>query len=313
MRVNVIRGWFGWAHQWIKNLEETAWFRYLGKPAILGVPPLLITAFYGNKGFTAIVVKEVPLVADLLLTQPGWAILFAAVYPGTIAAVTQSLAKRVEPKGPDVEGLLTLLAALDGVVGAKLNRFASHFANRDKLTKETAFCEITHPEKQIDELVRGICEYFNASQPTKQRRLIRVVLAVLDKGNVVALPIFFPLDEPVKATVEELNRPRSALQIAAKSKKILILEDIAKEVKRPEGKRRYVTTESEDDHSGSLICYPVVFNHTREVPFVISIHCEQEGFFKNPNAELYALSLQRFALRLCLEYSLQQLKESLCE
>ena len=313
MRLNVIRGWVGGVHSQLSALEESAWFRYVLKPAVLGIPPLLITAFYSNKSFGPYVTTEFPSVASFLTDHSAWSIAFAAVYPGIIVALTQSLTKKVQPKGPDVESLLTLIAALDGVVGAKLNRFADYFRNRSGLNKEMAFCAITQPEKQIEELIRGVCEFFNAAQPVKQRQLIRVVLAVLEKGEVTALPIFFPQDEAVRATVEELNKPRSAIQLSAKSKKILIIDDVAKEVKKPESKRRYAVAESEEDHRGSLLCYPVVFNHTREVPFVISIHCEKEGFFKHDQAELYALCLQRFAIRLCLEYSLQQLKESLCE
>lgn len=313
MRLNVIKGWLGTLHKILLPIEESLWFRYVLKPAVLGIPPLLITAYYSNKSFGPYVLKEFPQVASFLSDHSAWAIAFAAVYPGIIVALTQSFTRKVQPKGPNVESLLTLFAALDGVVGAKLNRFVSYQRKWEELTKETAFCEITHPEKQIEELIRGVCEFFNAAQQVKQRRLIRVVLAVIEKDEVVALPIFFPQDEPVRATVAELNKPRSAIQIAAKTKKILVIEDIAKEVKKPEAKRRYVTVENEEDHSGSIICYPVVFNHSREVPFVISIHCEQEGFFKPEQAEVYALCLQRFAIRLCLEYSLQQLKESLCE
>jgi len=294
-------------------LEHAAWFRYLLKPGVLGIPPLLVTAFYSNKTFGQYVTSNLPVVAQFLNAQAIWAIVCAAIYPGIVVALSQSVSQRVQSKGPNVENLLALLATLDGVVGAKLNRFADFVRNTQSLGKESAFCTITSPEKQIEELIRGVCTFFIATQPDKPRRLIRVVLAVLEEGKVTALPIFFPQDEPVRATIEELNEPRSAIQLAAKGKKILIVEDIAKEVKKREAKRRFAPSGNEDDQFGSLICYPIVYNHTGIVPYVISIHCEEEGFFKHEEAALYELFLQRFALRICLEYSLQQIKGALCE
>jgi hypothetical protein len=139
MRLNVIRGWLGVVHGQLVRLEESLWFRYVLKPAVLGVPPLLITAFYSNKAFSQYCSVNVPTLARFLTDEAAWALVFAAVYPGVIVALTQSLTRKVQPKGPNVESLLTLLAALDGVVGAKLNRFANYFRQRTTLTKENAF------------------------------------------------------------------------------------------------------------------------------------------------------------------------------
>ena len=52
--------------------------------------------------------------------------------------------------------------------------------------------------------------------------------------------------------------------------------------------------------------------HDGIIPFVISVHCDEAGYFKEEFRELYEHSLKRFELRLGLEYSLLIMKERLC-
>ena len=208
-----------------------------------------------------------------------------------------------------------LIAAIDNVVGSKARRFAERAGNINGLTRESVFDEITQPTKQIAEIARAICDLFNLATTDKKRRnLIRVVLATINENNeITGLPIYYPEDEPVRSTVDALNDPSSAIRIAAKTRRIVIITDIAKELKKAKGKRKFADTGNEQDNVGSLICYPVLHNGTKRVPFVISIHCEDAGYFKEDFIDLYELTLQRFALRLSLEYSLLTIKEKLSE
>jgi len=116
----------------------------------------------------------------------------------------------------------------------------------------------------------------------------------------------------VAATLDQLNHPTSGIQVAWRTKEILIIEDIRKEIAKAPAKRRFSPVGLEREDSGSLICYPVRHAGTNSIPFVFSIHCDQANYFKEDFADVWEHSLERFACRLSLEYSLQLVKEELC-
>ena len=93
--------------------------------------------------------------------------------------------------GLSVDGLLALINSLDIVVGNKCKRFNNHVSNLNLLTKETAFETITNPNAQIEEILREICSFFNATKTNKKLALIRVTLAVFENNKIVK--INFPL------------------------------------------------------------------------------------------------------------------------
>jgi hypothetical protein len=126
----------------------------------------------------------------------------AAVYSWAILAFAKSVAKRVESRRLDIETLPTLNAAIDGVVGCKLDRFTKHAKDGSAaLTSESAFATITQPRLQIAEIVRGVADHFNACRPPKKKHLIRVVLAEIDGGKISSIPVFYPMDEPIRLSL----------------------------------------------------------------------------------------------------------------
>lgn len=306
---------YGRFTRWLFELYKKWWVQYIAAPVLLAAPPALVTGFYNNKALNAKVLALSPWVADLLTQYAIAAFLFASLYSLILLAFAKSVVKSVDARGLNVEGLLMLIAAIDSVVGSKARRFAERATNMNGLTRESVFDEITQPTKQIAEIVRAICELFNLATTDKKRpNLIRVVLATINENNeITGLPIYYPEDEPVRSTVDGLNDPSSAIRTAARTRKTIIIRDIAKELEKPKVKRKFADTGNDQDNIGSLICYPVLHNGTKRVPFVISIHCEDAGYFKEGFVELYEHTLQRFALRLSLEYSLLTIKEKLSE
>jgi hypothetical protein len=123
--------------------------------------------------------------------------------------------------------LTRLNAAIDRVVGCKVTRFEGHANGNGQLSRETAFCAITNPETQIGELVRGICEFFNAVGPTNEDRLIRVILAQVENGQITRIAFHFPEDERVRASLDVLNDRRSTIQTALRTKEIVVIQSIS--------------------------------------------------------------------------------------
>jgi len=299
--------------RWLFERYKSPWVQYMVAPVVIGLLPLFITTFYGNQAFKSVIVKYMPAIATVLTNQVLLAIAFAFFYPAILLAFAKSVVKRVDSRGLRVDGLLALVASIDEVVGCKGTRFAERAKNPGNLTKENAFCTITQPRTQIAEIVRAICSLFNALRTSKNHNLIKVTLAVIENGQIAEIPIHYPQDEPVLAAKDALNNRSSTILTAYRSRKIVVIDSIGNELQRPARKRRFVDAGSAEDNVGSLICYPVIHSETRSIPYVISIHCDEDKYFKSIFSDLYEHSLQRFALRLNLEHSLYLLKEKLCE
>lgn len=282
---------------------------------IVVVPPALIATLYSNKNLKhfILVVTSESTYAYIATIGRDYVLLFNAlafIWPVLLLSLGAEIAKRAESNGLDVENLLALVKSLDSIVGIKNKRFHLHTKKLDALTKENAFEAITDPNAQIAEIVKEIGVFFNAIGE-KRRALIRVTLAVMVDGKIDSLPIFYPNDEPITSSLDSLNSSNSAFQTAFKTKKTLLISDIQKELRKTKGQRKFAETENEADNSGSMICYPVKV-YDSSIPFVISIHSDEPGHFKDEFKEIYEHTLQRFALRLSVENSLLVMKEKLC-
>lgn len=294
------------------SLYKIPWVQFFLAPLLFTLPPVLLTKFTDSQKFHDFVSADFPQLAEFLDRYYLASILFATIYTIAVLAFAKSIVRRVRIREIDTSGLLSIIAALDGIVGPKAARFGEHVKNIPNLTRETIFCTISQPQLQIVEIIRSLWYLFDAAKSRETNNLIRVVLARFADGKIIGFPVYFPADEFVDASLDDLNKPNSAFSTAFRTKKILVIPDIEKELRT---KKRYEPLGNHDDDSGSLICYPVIHKSTREVPFVISIHCDEKNYFKQDNefVEIYKLTLERFALRLSVEYSLLLLKETICE
>ncbi len=299
--------------KWLATIYSIWYVRTIIVPLALVIPPALITTLYTNESLKTFLRVNFPdffnFIAPIGHENVVLFNLFVLIYPAIFVAIGAWIAQKAESNGLSVSGLLALLASLDQVVGVKNTRFEILTTN-NTLTKETAFEVITNPRLQIEEIIRAICDFFNATRNAKSKPLIRVTLAVMKGKKVVDIPVFFPTDEPIRSTTASLSQPHSAIVVAATTRKMVLISDISKELKKPESKRKFVNTGNDVDNTGSIICYPI---QTRSgVPYVVSIHCEEPSYFKDEFKDLYEHSLQRFALRMSVEHSLLTMKEKLC-
>lgn len=306
--------WWDKISRWLFDIYSNWYIRLFFVPVALVVPPASINALYTNKGIKTFLHSNFPdffnFIAPIGHEHVIFFNFFVLLYPAAFLAVGGLIAKRAQANGLNVTGLLALLASIDQIVGVKNTRFAKNLSNVSQLTKESAFEAITEPQTQIAEIVRSICDFFNATRAGKNKPLIRVALAVMKGNKITDLPVFFPTDEPIRTSIANLNSPNCSFIIAAKTKKMILISDISKELKKPLAKRKYISTENDQDNNGSIICHPI--RTKLGVPYVISIHCEEPGYFKDEFKELYEHSLERFALRMNLEHSLLMIKEKLC-
>lgn len=305
--------------RWAQDWYDTHWsVRWIAVPVIVGLPPGVITAGYSVPAFSAWLTHVLPEVVSTPLRHSvhdyvALFLFFAAAWPALFNAIGNAIIRQNKNNGLSVESLLALIGAVDEVVASKALRFRNAQTDRS-ITKENAFEVITQPRKQIEELVRGICGFFNATRSESQKHsLIRVTLAVVQDKKINSLPIWFPLDEPPHADLPKLNNARSTFSIALKEKRMVIISDIAKELaKRGKESKRFVDTGNQADNVGSLICYPVKCRVSADIPYLIAIHCDVPGYFKAEFRDLYEHGLERFVTRIDVEHNLLVLKENLC-
>ena len=305
--------WFDRACRYLDGLYQRGWVRIIVAPAVVAVPPWIVTQVLDRQQFNDAIAAASPGLAAFLTKYYVLFFLFASIYSWLILALGQAVGRRVASRNVTTEQLLSLSATIDNVVGHKLERFdrVARDTESGGLTAQTAFCSITQPTVQIAELMRGIADHFNAMRPGRNQ-LIRVSLAEIEADKLARIPIFFPKDEPIRSSVEELGKPNSTIMTAVRTRRIVIVESVQKELKKVRNPA-FVDTGVGDDNAGSIICFPISLPNSKQIVFVISVSCDEEGYFKKALADVYFHILQRFALRVNLEYSLLQLKEKLCE
>jgi hypothetical protein len=301
-----------WAYKKYNDSFFTRFFIRL----LVALPPLLVTTLYTNKSLKLYLSENFTEFYTFISTLGNdfyvlFIFLFAFIWTPLCFALGIEITKRAQSNGLNVDGLLALLTSLDAVVAKKNKRFSDHVRKSDQLTKETAFENITEPFSQIEEIIREICSFFNATRTNNKKSLIRVSMAVFENNKIVNIPIYFPYDEPIRSSLPRLNQKNSAFQTAYKNKRMLLISDVQKELKKQPDKRKFAETENEVDNIGSIICYPIV-TIDQTVPFVVSIHCDDPGYFKDEYRDIYEHSLMRFSLRINIEYNLLLLKEKLC-
>jgi len=313
-------GWFDRSAKFLYRCYQYKLCRYLIAPIILAFPPGFLTSYYSNSTFAETINKSVPAIGANIEAHPVIWVLFSMIYPSLILIFAKIVLSRAHARKMTDDWLHHLNVALDRVVGCKNVRFTDHVLSMDDLTRENAFCTITQPETQIAELVRGICEFFNAIRAEDKNvndrsRLIRVTLCLIIDGNVESILISYPEDEATipPQSVALLNDPSSCIQTSIRERDIVVIQSIESELKKAAEYRRFVDIGVEGDNYGSLICYPVIYRATGDIPYVVTIHCDEDGYFREKKSELYKFSLDRFSLRVRLEHNLLLMKETLCE
>lgn len=307
--------WSKFASSLHKDFWEKSWFfRWVLTPLITGVIPAIILAYYSKASIAEDIRASFPSGAKILDNNSSWMLIGAFVYPTLLIAFARAIVRNTGSNGTNQKTLLTLISTLDAIVGCKAKRFGEMLTSLSRsgssITAENLFVEITKPNVQIAELVRGVCMLFT-SLYTNERSdtLIKVVLIETRNNRIIDLPIYFPEDEPPRTSVQVLNSPTSTAMIALRTKRMVIVPSTKKELSKAKGARFVRGEESGGEYDCSLICYPIRHEPTKSIPFIVSIHSDEPGILNNKNKEQYEHILGRFESRICLEYSLMRIKD----
>lgn len=208
---------------------------------------------------------------------------------------------------PDSEVLVALSNGFNSIVDAKMKRFNFEYKSinsGDKRPNEI-FSAITQPDQQIILLTELIHTFFQATD-TKIHFKVRVI--DIDENNKAKEWFYFsPRNQPPKTEISVLRMQDSSVSNCLKRKGLIIIEDINKEALKPKGKRKFVTSKS-DDEIGSLLCFPVYHESTRCYPYVITVSANMP-YFRTKRKDYYNWLFDQFACRMQLEHTLILLKK----
>ena len=273
-------------------------------PLIIALPPSTIGA---SKFFPKI---------ELFLNNYPYLKLACAFWPIILIPLNflyESLKSKIDNKSVSLYEINLLFKITDHVVGKKTERFGIKYASIIKQNNlqeiEEIFNEITQPLLQINELIEGVWQFFEATKSDKDV-IIKVALAQMKGEYIEDFVCFYPSNYGPRSAIEELQDSDSCFSKAKKTRRIVIVDDIRKESVRVKGKRNFIVTRPEfEPEDGSIICYPVIIRNTQEIPFVISIFASQKNCFRQKGRERYEIILKRFGQRIALEYCLLKIKE----
>jgi len=212
--------------------------------------------------------------------------------------------------------LVALLNVLDDVVGAKqqyqLDRrksLAPHRAERGELAAFVdVFCQ---PESRVKTLVQQCYVYFGWLLRDPSTRL-RVYLARMGPKDVEQVEYCFPENDPPQRPLKMLQGPESALSFCKRTGKMLAIPDIQVEVRKK--KPRYKASgDVRFADKGSLLCYPIGAAKGSDTPYVICIHTEAPGIFRErrEDREMFETIMRRFEARIKYEYTQIMLRDEL--
>ncbi len=312
---NLFKLFINWSASHLRQHRLIA--RLLGA-LILVCPPLILNNYYQVEAFANEIKRISPFFSDLLDGHIFIGVLIAGLW-GFLTLSIYSFAKSFLQKDPagwsDIPSIL--LKVLDNIVGSKEQRFSREYLRfatsaEEKITASSVFKAITKPSDQLNELVKGIYATFNIliqREHEMHKYALKVNLATMDENkNIAEIFFHYPSNDSVRSTVDSLNRPGSTIKEAASSGKIVVIESILEESKKPKP-RFIVTDKSRSEEDGSLICYPIYYGPLDEIVFVVSIFINIPNYFRAKFHRSYIELLKPFELRMKLEYALLCLEQ----
>lgn len=315
----IIANKYGGVASWLRSVtsaHKKIW--HIFAAGFLGAPPFFLGQYYQVEKFATEIRNDWAALAAILdqhviigvIASGLWILIWVKVAQ-FVRSITQT-----GPQGWDNAAAI-LLHTLDNIVGTKEQRFSAFFkkvsaqgADLNSSESSAVFQSITQPELQLKELVQGVYKAVDSllRLTSPEQNQLKVNLALINNGKVIDIHYHYPSNQPVRSSIDALNTPCSTIQIACKERKPIVVESIALEAAKA-NPRFAVTDKSREEEEGSLLCYPVWYEPFNAVVFVISVHSDKAGTFKNRFLKSYIQILKPFDLRMKLEYSLLGLKE----
>lgn len=207
--------------------------------------------------------------------------------------------------------VLRILESINVVVSSKRDRFLEEAKTHAKIPKrpEHVFQAITKPEQQILLLIEAVKSVFEII--FNNNVSFRVGLMAVSNEKPIEWFVFSPREHPPSTGPEVLSAPTSTIMRALETRRMVIVPDVARELKKKNKDiRSFVKGNFGTRDEGAILAIPILCPNTREPIYVLSIFGDQALCLIESRRDLYAWILDHFISRLILEHQLMLMKRS---
>lgn len=208
------------------------------------------------------------------------------------------------------DDILVILDSINIVVSAKRDRFLEEakISYKEKWSPQRTFQAITKPEQQISLLIHAIKSVFEII--LKNNVSFRIGLMTVSNEELVEWFAFAPIEHPPTTGPDTLSAPSSTIMRALKTRRMIIVPDVAKELQKKNKKERnFVKGNFREKDNGAILALPIHCPNTQKPIYVLSIFGDQSFCLDEKSHELYTWILDQFISRLLLEHQLMLMKE----
>ena len=207
------------------------------------------------------------------------------------------------------DDVVAILDVIGKILEGKQERFLKKTkeALDNNWTPGKTFNEITKPDQQLALLTYGAREIF--SYLFKSEVDFRVGLMRIKEDKPVEWCYFIPKEKPPKTTIEELKDQDSSIKKALQKRGMLIIDDIQKELRKPDGTKKFINGSTTESDEGSILTLPIYCPNTCQAIYVLSIFGNKKNALTNKNRDLYEWVLSNFVSRIILEHHLLIMKD----
>jgi hypothetical protein len=292
------------------NFIKRAWnnkhIRELGPPFLYSLGPIIGSIAFEWNPAQEFIKNNIYKDFDKWIQQHTGFALFLIIFWVPLLYILGRIAGKFLNESINIDWLIATLETLDLPVKSKKSRFGQFIVNflnnNPNGSRKDIFREITKPKKQFERLISGLYQIFKSICNDD----VRIVIFIYQNQDNPSLSYFisWPEENPL-SDPKELLTDNSCVISCIKRKELVIVEDIDKELKKPQNKRRFVITSSKRN-KGSILCFPIDDSFLRQINtiLVISIYCRRPFSFYNSKRDGYKEILRRFADRILIEYYL---------
>ncbi len=298
----------------IVDLVQGFLVKHLLRPIVFLMPPAILTWVATREGLQSDLSTWIgPGATEFVSGSALLTILGAYLYIVLLKALYAGIERCARPeKEMNANDLVAVIKSLDYVVDDKaqrISRAAKEAVKRGSVCGGDVFMDITKPGQQLLLLVKGIRSVFEYLDDTNAN--FRVGLLKVSNQKPVEWYAFDPASEPPRTPPGVLSAPSSTVSHSIKSKSLVVVDDIQKELaaKKSKGERRFLRGNTQDGDDGSQLCYPIIHPASGEVEYVVTIAGDKAKCLKGAYGEIYSWVIRHFAVRMILEHSLLMLRE----
>lgn len=283
---------------------------------IISVLAVAINAYllfcFGNETQQKYLIKNFGLLGKFLISSSGWVVFGSVLVGGLLPILHSYLQKKKDSQNLQNSYSLILLTTIEGVVEEKRKRFAR--AVNSLLNGSTAaptctkvFKTITKPDLKIESIIAALELCFKKLYPDVY---FKIALMGVENNQIKDWVYFLPYTARPNTDINDLKSPESTISHALRTKRIVIVEDVQKELLRTNNKK-YIQGSTQSNENWSQLCYPIKSITSNDVIFIICIGAKKANFFQNKPKSIasYEWLLSFFSSRLALEHSLSELRD----